>query len=197
MKTSTADPTNEQTNRRYPRSQHLPSSTKGRALTPPLTPTTPLKTSLASRTRAAVYEYTFTRRRVAEPLGTVRAPGDVTAVLRDFLRPDEAEQERLVVAVLNVKNAIIGVETVYIGNASGSSVRVGEVFRAAVRLNASAIVVAHNHPSGDPTPSAEDVSITTALAAAGHILDIPLLDHVIVGSYARCVSMRATGRIEA
>ena len=197
MKTTTGTTTNEQTNRRYPRSTHLPSSTEGPGLTPPATPRRPKKTAVSPPARAVVYEYIFTRRRVAEPLGTVRAPGDVTAVLRDYLRPDEAEQERLVVAVLNVKNAIIGVETVYIGNASGSSVRVGEVFRAAVRLNASAIVVAHNHPSGDPTPSAEDISITTALAAAGHILDIPLLDHVIVGSYARCVSMRATGRLEA
>ena len=180
--------TDEQANRRYTRSTELPPRTKGQPLTPAPTPTEPPK-------RVAVYEYTFSRRRVAEPLGTVREPADVTAVLRDYLRPDEVEQERLVVALLNVKNAIIGVETVYIGNTSGSAVRVGEVFRSAVRLNASAIVVAHNHPSGDPTPSPEDVAITTALVAAGHLLDIPLLDHLIVGSYARSVSMRATGRI--
>jgi DNA repair protein RadC len=189
--------TDEQTNRRYPRSLHPPSSTKGAAQTPTPTPTAGQTKAPSLPKRAAIYEYTFSRRRVAEPLGTVREPGDVTAVLRDYLRPDEVEQERLVVALLNVKNAVIGVETVYIGNTSGSAVRVGEVFRAAVRLNASAIVVAHNHPSGDPTPSPEDIAITSALAAAGHLLDIPLLDHLIVGSYARSVSMRATGRIEA
>lgn len=187
--------TDDQANRKYPHSQHGLSSTKGSALTPSATPTAGQMKAASSPTRAAVYEYTFTRRRVAEHLGTVRDPGDVATVLRDYLRPDEVEQERLVVALLNVKNAVIGVETVYIGNTSGSAVRVGEVFRAAVRLNASAIVVAHNHPSGDPTPSPEDMSITTALAAAGHLLDIPLLDHLIVGSYARSVSMRATGRI--
>jgi DNA repair protein RadC len=178
--------TNEQANRESLRSAHRRSSTKDSALTPSPTPTA---------TRAAVYEYTFTRRRVGEPIGAVRAPGDVAAVLRNFLRPDEAEQERLVVALLDVKNTIIGVETVYMGTVAGSPVRVGEVFRAAVRLNASAIVVAHNHPSGDPTPSADDLSVTSALAAAGHLLDIDLLDHIIVGGHARSVSMRATGQI--
>lgn len=144
-----------------------------------------------------MYEYTFSRRRVAEPIGTVRAPGDVTAVLRDFLRPDQAERESLVVALLDTKNAIIGVERVYLGSVAGMPVRVSEVFRAAVRLGAVAIVVGHNHPSGDPTPSAEDISITAALVAAGHLLDVPVLDHIVVGTGSRTVSLRATGRMGA
>jgi DNA repair protein RadC len=143
----------------------------------------------------AVFEYTFRRRRIAEPIGTVRSPADAVTLLRDYLRPDEAEQERLVVALVNVKNVVIGVETLYVGNASGSSVRVGEVFRAAVRLNASAIVIAHNHPSGDPMPSADDLAVTKDIAAAGRILDIDLLDHVILGSSGRTASMRALGHL--
>ena len=146
---------------------------------------------------AAVFEYTFTRRRIGEPIGRVQDPRDVAEILRTYVDADASEQERLAVAILNVKHEVIGVETVYVGNTSGSPVRVGEVFRAAVRLNASAIVVAHNHPSGDPTPSADDLSITSALAAAGHLLDIPLLDHVIIGTQARWLSMRAIGSMDA
>ena len=148
-----------------------------------------------AQTLAPVFEYTFSRRRIAEPIGTVRDPADVATLLREYVRPDEIEQERLVVALLNVKHAIIGLEPLYVGNVSGSSVRVGEVFRAAVRLNASAIVVCHNHPSGDPTPSADDLAITRDIAAAGRILDIELLDHVILGGEGRTVSLRALGHL--
>jgi DNA repair protein RadC len=142
-----------------------------------------------------VFEYTFSRRRVAEPLGAIRSPGDVAGFLRAYVRPDEAERERLVVAVLDVKHVIIGVETLYQGNLSGCSVRVGEVFRAAVRLNASAVVVAHNHPSGDPTPSPDDLALTRDLVAAGRILSIQLLDHVVLGGGTRTASLRAMGHI--
>ena len=143
----------------------------------------------------AVFEYTFSRRRIAEPIGTVRSPADAVTLLREYVRPDEAEQERLVVALLNVKHAVVGLELVYIGNASGSSVRVGEVFRAAVRVGASAIVVCHNHPSGDPEPSADDLAVTRDLAAAGRILDIEVLDHLILGSDGRSTSLRALGHL--
>ena len=119
----------------------------------------------------------------------------MAALLREYVRPDEVEQERLVVALLNVKHAVIGLEPLYVGNVSGSSVRVGEVFRAAVRLNASAIVVCHNHPSGDPTPSADDLAVTRDIAAAGRILDIELLDHVILGGEGRTASLRALGHL--
>jgi DNA repair protein RadC len=157
-------------------------------------PLTPDRTPRAMA--SPVFEYRFTRRRIAEPIGTVRSPADVTTLLRDYLQPEEAEQERLVLAFLNVKNEVMGLETLYVGNASGSSVRVGEVFRSAVRLNASALVVAHNHPSGDPSPSREDTSLSAEIASAGRILDIELLDHVILGSAGRSVSLRALGYLE-
>lgn len=141
----------------------------------------------------AVFEYTFTRRRIAEPVGTVRQPTDIEAIFRNYIRPDEAEQERLVVTFLNVKHHVIGLELLYIGCESGAPVRVGEVFRAAVRVNASAIAVCHNHPSGDPLPSADDIRVTKDIAEAGRILDIDLLDHIVLGSMGRTVSMRSLG----
>ncbi|MEX0629114.1 MAG: JAB domain-containing protein [Chloroflexota bacterium] len=152
---------------------------------------------LAVRSTAAVYEYTFSRRRIADPVGQMRSPRDAMAILRDYLRPDEAEQERLVVALLNIKNVVIGIETLYVGNASGIPVRVAEVFRGAVRLNAIALIVAHNHPSGDPTPSLNDLAITAELADAARLLDVEFLDHVILGGDGQSASLRALGHLGA
>lgn len=181
--------TNEQANRCGPRPSRG-SRTKLLRGQPLAVEVTPKGTP---RSDATVFEYRFTRRQIAEPIGTIRTPDDVVSLLRDYVQPDEAEQERLVVALVNVKHAVIGLETLYVGNASGTSVRVGEVFRAAVRLNASGIVIAHNHPSGDPMPSADDISVSREIAAAGRILDIDLLDHVILGSLGRTASLRALG----
>ena len=104
------------------------------------------------------------------------------------------EQEELRVVLLNTKNVVIAMVTVYAGNLAGSSVRVGEVFRDAVRRQAAALVVAHNHPSGDPAPSAEDLRITAELGQAGRLLDIELLDHLVIG-HGRWVSLRALGAL--
>jgi DNA repair protein RadC len=104
------------------------------------------------------------------------------------------EREELRVAVLNTKNTVTALCTVYAGSVAGTSVRVGEVFREAVRRNGAAVVVAHNHPSGDPTPSPEDLRITTELAEAGRLLDIALLDHLVIGR-GRWVSLRALGAL--
>jgi hypothetical protein len=82
--------------------------------------------------------------------------------------------------------------TVYVGNVSSSLVRVGELFRDAVRLNASAVILVHNHPSGDPTPSPDDLHLTAEALAAGRLLDIDLLDHLVIGHDA-FVSLRDRG----
>jgi DNA repair protein RadC len=84
------------------------------------------------------------------------------------------------------------VETVYVGSLNASHIRVGEVFRDAVRRNCAAIIVVHNHPSGDPAPSPEDVAVTRQLVKAGALLDIEVLDHLIVGQQ-RYVSLRERG----
>jgi DNA repair protein RadC len=145
---------------------------------------------------AAVYEYVYARRKVAEPIGTVHSPADVAALLCEWVRPTAAENERFVLAVLDTQHAIIGVEELYRGNLAGSSVRVCEVFRMAVRMNGAAIVVAHNHPSGDPLPSPDDIAVSRELVAAGHLLNITLLDHVVLGTDGRSASMRALGYLE-
>lgn len=102
------------------------------------------------------------------------------------------EHEQLRVVLLNRKRHILAIETIYIGTVTNVSVRIAEVFRSAVRRNAGAIVIAHNHPSGDPTPSAEDALITRALVSAGQLLEISVLDHLIIGQ-GRWTSLRHLG----
>ena len=120
----------------------------------------------------------------------IRTPADLGERLMPAMGHLEREELRSV--LLNTKNVVTGMVTVYAGNLAGSPVRVGEVFRDAVRRQAAAMVVVHNHPSGDPSPSAEDLRITQELAEAGRLLDIDLLDHLVIG-HGRWVSIRALG----
>ena len=84
------------------------------------------------------------------------------------------------------------VVTVYVGSLNAAMVRVGEVFKAALAWNSAALIVVHNHPSGDPTPSTEDVLITQQIVAAGKLLDVDVLDHLVIGQ-GRYTSMREKG----
>lgn len=127
----------------------------------------------------------------AEPW-TIHSPTDVAEPLIDAM--GSLEREELRVLLLDTKNVVTAERTVYRGNLAGSSVRVGEVFRDAVRACAAAIIVAHNHPSGDPGPSGEDLRITGDLAEAGRLLDIELLDHLVIGR-GRWTSLRAIGAL--
>lgn len=102
------------------------------------------------------------------------------------------EQEQLRVVMLNTRNEVTNIRTLYQGTTNQAHVRIAEVFREAIRMNAVAIVVAHNHPSGDPTPSSADIELTRLLHEAGHTLDIKVLDHMIIG-HGRHVSMRRLG----
>jgi DNA repair protein RadC len=90
-------------------------------------------------------------------------------------------QEQLRVLLLDTRHHVLRMVLVYVGNANTAVVRMGEVFREAIRDNATAIIVAHNHPSGDPTPSAEDIALTAEIVKAGKLLDIAVLDHLIIG----------------
>ena len=121
---------------------------------------------------------------------TVRTPRDVA----DRLIPQmgQLEREELRVVLLNAKNAVLKVVTVYQGNVSASLVRVGELFRDAVRINAAGAILVHNHPSGDPTPSPDDLHLTAEALAAGRLLDIELLDHLVIG-HDSYVSLRDRG----
>jgi len=102
------------------------------------------------------------------------------------------EREELRVAVLNTRNGVLAVPTVYMGNVSASLVRIAELFTEAIRRQAASILVLHNHPSGDPTPSPDDLRLTAEAIAAGRLLDIPVLDHIVIagGSF---VSLRDRG----
>ena len=102
-------------------------------------------------------------------------------------------QENLVALLLNTRNQVVGKRTIYIGTVNSSVVRPAEVLRPAIRENAPSIIVVHNHPSGDPTPSPEDVAITRDLAAAGKLMDIELLDHLVIGHGGRFVSLKEKG----
>ncbi|MEP7040602.1 MAG: DNA repair protein RadC [Chloroflexota bacterium] len=148
------------------------------------------------RRAAAVVASIELGRRVATawpvPGWRIRAPADLAERLLPAM--GHLEQEELRSVLLNTKNTVTGMVTVYAGNLAGSSVRVGEVFREAVRRQSAAMVVVHNHPSGDPSPSAEDLRITRELAEAGRLLDIELLDHLVIG-HGRWVSLRSLGAL--
>ena len=115
---------------------------------------------------------------VAGERWTVRSPSDIAYRLQIHMA--SLEREELRVALLNTKNRVLAIHTVYQGNVSSSLVRVGELFREAVRTTAAGIILIHNHPSGDPTPSPDDLHLTAEALAAGRLLDIDLLDHLIV-----------------
>lgn len=121
---------------------------------------------------------------------SIHSPADAAALLQFPM--SALEQEELRVLLLDTRNRVLQMETVYRGSVNSSQVRVGELFKAAIRRNATAIVVAHNHPSGDPTPSPDDVAVTRAMVQAGKLLDVDVLDHLIIGM-GRFVSMKERG----
>jgi DNA repair protein RadC len=102
------------------------------------------------------------------------------------------EQEELWVMLLDTRNRVLRIDTIYRGSLNSSQVRVGELFKNAIRRAAAAIIVVHNHPSGDPTPSPDDVAVTRAIVQAGKLLDIEVLDHLIIGS-GQYVSLKERG----
>ena len=120
----------------------------------------------------------------------VRSPEDIA----NLLMPEMAafEQEHLRVVLLDTKHRVAAIREIYIGSLNASPIRVGELFRDAIRQSSAAIIVVHNHPSGDPTPSPDDVQVTRDTYRAGQLLDIELLDHIIIGAQ-RFVSLKARG----
>jgi DNA repair protein RadC len=121
---------------------------------------------------------------------SVRGPHDVADRL--VLQMGRLEREELRVVLLNTKNVVLAMPTVYQGNVSTALVRVGELFRDAVRQHAAGLILVHNHPSGDPSPSPDDLHLTAESIAAGRLLDVPVLDHLIIGHDAY-VSLRDRG----
>lgn len=91
------------------------------------------------------------------------------------------EQEELRIVLLDTRNRVLDTVAVYKGSLNSSQVRIGELFKEAIRRNSAAIIIVHNHPSGDPTPSPDDITITRAIIQAGKLLDIDILDHIVIG----------------
>jgi len=120
----------------------------------------------------------------------IKSPTDAAQLL--MIEMSHLEQEHLRTVLLDTKNRVQAVATVYIGSLNASLIRVGEVFRDALKHNSAALIVAHNHPSGDPTPSPEDVLVTREIVSAGKLLDVEVLDHLVIGQ-GRFVSMRERG----
>jgi DNA repair protein RadC len=108
----------------------------------------------------------------------IRSPADAAQLLIPEM--NLLEQEQLRVVLLDTRMRVIAMPVIYVGNLNSTIVRTAEVFREAIRQNASAIIVAHNHPSGDSSPSPEDVVVTRNIIAAGQLLDIDVMDHLII-----------------
>jgi DNA repair protein RadC len=120
----------------------------------------------------------------------VTSPADAANLLMAEMA--NLEQEHLRTLLLDTKHRVLASPTVYVGNVNTSVIRVGELFREAIRLNCVALIVAHNHPSGDPTPSPDDVKVTEQIVQAGKLLDIEVLDHLVIGQQ-RYVSLKERG----
>ena len=121
---------------------------------------------------------------------TIHSPEEASQlVLHDM---SALEQEELWVILLDTRNQLISIENIYRGSLNSSQVRVGELFKNAVRRNAASLIVAHNHPSGDPTPSPDDIAVTRAIVEAGNLLDVDVLDHLVIGS-GKFISMKQRG----
>lgn len=116
----------------------------------------------------------------ADERPSIKSPADAAQLL--LPRLSHLTQEELHVILLDTRNRVSGVQAIYRGSLNTSIVRIGELFRPAIEAHAAAIIVAHNHPSGNPTPSPEDVAVTREIVKAGRLLSIEVLDHVIVGS---------------
>ena len=117
--------------------------------------------------------------KMAGKKSVIKSPADMADMFKSYL--DGADREHFVIAMLDRKGNILGLNTVSIGTVSSSIVHPREVFKPAIVIGASSIILAHNHPSGDTAPSKEDIDITRKLVEGGKILNIEILDHVIVG----------------
>ncbi|WP_195617540.1 JAB domain-containing protein [Clostridium paraputrificum] len=123
---------------------------------------------------------------------SINSPSVVYEVLKEYL--EGADREKFVLLTLNTKNHITSITTVSVGSLSETTVHPREVFKTAILLNSASIIVCHNHPSGDSTPSKADINVTTRIKEGGKILGIELLDHIIIGDDNYC-SFKAKGLI--
>jgi len=120
----------------------------------------------------------------------IHSPGQAADLV--MYQMSALEQEELHVIVLDTRNHVLKIDPVYKGSLDSSQVRISELFRTAIKRNAKSIIVVHNHPSGDPTPSPDDIAITRAIVQAGKLLDVDVIDHLVIGR-GRYVSLKERG----
>ena len=136
---------------------------------------------MVKRSRVPLYRVVLDRTGslVKEGSAVVPQGSEAAKLLRQFL--GDPPQEHFVLMVLDSRRRVIGINEVSVGTLSASLVHPREVFRAAILLNGAAVIVSHNHPSGDPSPSSEDREATRRLQRAGELLGIPVADHIVIG----------------
>jgi len=122
----------------------------------------------------------------------IQCPNDIFNIAQNVIRANEYAEENLWLITLDTKNFITGIFTVSTGSLNSSIVHPREVFKRAILQNAASIIICHNHPSGDPTPSQDDINTTKRIYDAGKILGIELLDHIIIGDN-RYISLKERG----
>jgi DNA repair protein RadC len=144
----------------------------------------------AAQIKAAIELGGRLRLEAPEERPSVNSPADAAALVAYEM--SALEQEHLRVILLDVRNRVLEIVEIYKGSVNSSQVHVGEIFKPAIRRNAPSLIVVHNHPSGDPTPSPDDVAVTRAIAQAGKLLDVEVLDHVVIGQ-GRWVSLKERG----
>ncbi|HEY3376378.1 MAG TPA: DNA repair protein RadC [Armatimonadota bacterium] len=141
--------------------------------------------------RIPMYKVTLVRdrsQRAEQPV--ISAPNDAYEIFNTIL--GDADREQFVILLLDTRNRVRGMHIVSIGSLNASIVHPREVFKAAILANCSGIILGHGHPSGDPTPSSEDITTTTRLIQAGELLGIPVLDHLVLGDQG-FISMKVSG----
>jgi DNA repair protein RadC len=150
---------------------------------------------LSKRRAALLIAVAEVHRRLCLPSEETRlqigCPKDVVPYINATI--GHADQEHLLTLVLDNKNRLMTTHTVYVGSVNSALIRIAEVFKEALRRNAASIMLAHNHPSADPTPSPDDILVTRQIVEAGELLDVQVIDHIITGPRGKWVSLREQG----
>jgi DNA repair protein RadC len=144
----------------------------------------------AARIRATVEVACRLQNSIPDDHPQIRSPADVANML--MLEMGLLDHEQLRIVLLDTKNRVQEVVMLYKGSLNTAVIRIGEVFKEGIRRNVAAIIIVHNHPSGDPTPSPEDVRVTQKIVEAGQLLNIDVLDHLVIG-HNRYVSLKERG----
>jgi DNA repair protein RadC len=141
----------------------------------------------AAQLKAAIELGHRLRNEEPDEQGAIHSPADAAALVQYEM--EDLVQENLWVLNVDTRNHVMAVDKIYQGSLNASMVRVGELFKPAIQRSAAGVIIVHNHPSGDPTPSPEDVTLTRAVVQAGRLLDIDVLDHLVIGRH-KFISMK-------